>query len=216
MASVPIFFLSSGRSGTYQIYKYFKNFENIDSAHERFFEDILKVAIKYRLNLISFDEVCIFLNQEYKESFKNSSKFFWVDSSNALPWIIEPLTAVFPNAKFIHLARDGSKVVSSFYNKYQDIMYPKEGVDILLNWLKNPIIDNEPDPDKKIWRPLPNISYDIVKCNTKESIELIGRYLEENNEEIVQKKSSLNFNPEYFSNSGTQSSSVAPGYTVDS
>ena len=31
-----------------------------------------------------------------------------------------------------------------------------------------------------------------------------------------QKKSLLNFNPENFSNNGTHSSSVTPGYTVDS
>ena len=61
----------------------------------------------------------------YKSSIHYSDKK-WVDSSNALPWIIKPLSKIFPDAYFIHLIRDGRKVVSSFYNKFGDIMYEEK------------------------------------------------------------------------------------------
>ena len=41
----------------------------------------------------------------------------WGDSSNKLSWLIPDLAALFPEARFVHLVRDGRKVASSYFHK---------------------------------------------------------------------------------------------------
>jgi hypothetical protein len=84
-----------------------------------------------------------------------SNAAYFVDSSNALPWIVEPLYELFPNAHFIHLLRDGRKVVSSFYHKFAEVMYDDKSVSIVNDWLTDPFKVVEPPAEKKYWRPIP-------------------------------------------------------------
>ena len=62
---------------------------------------------------------------------------------------------MFPDAKFIHLVRDGRKVVSSFYHKLNNECYDDRSVRILKQWIKQPKKYPKPPPEKKYWWNIP-------------------------------------------------------------
>jgi hypothetical protein len=151
----PVFILGTGRSGTFQMVKLLESIAGIEAHHEYLFENILKSAVLYRMGLKDKNSVKHLLTTTHVPAVHYSSARIWLDSSNALPWVIEPLYELFPGARFIHLLRDGRKVVSSFYNKFPDVMYDDLSVSIINAWLENPSGTIEPSPEKKFWRPLP-------------------------------------------------------------
>ena len=132
-----IFILGSGRCGTFSFYKTLSKLNNIEAHHEFFFEPTLKIAALYQMKKISKNTVKNFLKKNHYFSIINSEKKIWVNACNALPWISDVLIEMFPDAKFIHLIRDGKKVVSSFYNKFNTEMYRDESVKKLNDYLKN-------------------------------------------------------------------------------
>jgi len=153
--TIPVFILGSGRSGTFQMVKMLENTGGIQAHHEYLFENILKHAVLYRMAVINNEKIKNVLKQMHVPAVHYSNARVWLDSSNALPWIVKPLYELFPNARFIHLLRDGRKVVSSFYHKFTEVMYDDKCVDIVKNWLASPDGVPEPPPEKKYWRPFP-------------------------------------------------------------
>jgi hypothetical protein len=153
--SVPVFILGSGRCGTFQVSKLLGKVDDLESHHEFLFENILKSAVLFRMNAIQSQDVKKLLRTTHEPAVVYTDKKIWVDSSNALPWIVEPLYEMFPDARFIHLIRDGRKVVSSFYNKFSEVLYDDRCVSIVNKWLENPEAVPEPPPEKKYWRPFP-------------------------------------------------------------
>jgi hypothetical protein len=153
--TVPVFILGSGRSGTFQMVKMLENIEGIESHHEYLFENILKPAVLYRMGVIGDEEIKAILKETHAPAVYYANAPVWLDSSNALPWIVTPLYELFPNARFIHLLRDGRKVVSSFYNKFTGVVYDDQCVNIVKHWLDNPGTMPSPPPEKKYWRPFP-------------------------------------------------------------
>ena len=149
-----IFILGSGRCGTHSFFKALNNFKQIESHHEFFFEPTLRIATSYHMNKISKTNVKKFIIENHLFSVNNSEKKIWVNSCNALPWLTKVLIEIFPQAKFLHLVRNGKKVVSSFYNKFNDEMYKHINILKLINFLegnKSAKISSE----KKYWRPIP-------------------------------------------------------------
>ena len=153
--TTPVFILGSGRSGTFQMTKLLESIDDIEAHHEYLFENVLKTAVLYRMKLVSRARVLSLLKETYGAAIHYSDKKYWVDSSNALPWLIDCLYELFPNAVFIHLLRDGRIVVSSFFNKFPSIMYEDGCVDVLSKWISDPKSHIEPPAEKKYWRPLP-------------------------------------------------------------
>lgn len=154
-STFPVFILGSGRSGTFQMVKMLENIPGIEAHHEYLFENILKPAVLYRMQVTSHEAVKKLLTTTHVPAVYYSNAPVWVDSSNALPWIVKPLYELFPNARFIHLVRDGRKVVSSFFNKFTEVVYDDQCVNIVDRWLANPDAVPEPPPEKKYWRPFP-------------------------------------------------------------
>ena len=151
----PVFILGTGRSGTFQLFKLLQGINGIEAHHEYLFENILQPSVLYRMGLIDKTEIKQILTKTHKAAVFHSNAFFWLDSSNALPWVISPLYELFPDAFFIHLLRDGRKVVSSFYNKFNNVMYDDQSVAALTAWVENPEEIIQPPPEKKYWRPVP-------------------------------------------------------------
>src|SRR3569832_1837627 len=106
-STVPVFILGSGRSGTLQVVKLLENIEGIQANHEYLFEKILKSAVLYRMGVVGDEEIKKLLMETYVPAVYYANTPIWLDSSNALPWIVKPLHELFPNARFIHLLRGG-------------------------------------------------------------------------------------------------------------
>lgn len=149
----PIFIVSSGRSGTATLAKLFRRDSRIESHHEYLCTHIQKIACLRTMGYLSDEDCALSINEIYSAALTYSKKPIFLDSSNKLSWIIDILYKLFPNAKFIHIVRDGRKVASSYFYKLHDECYDDESVKILLNSvLKDKIL---PPPEKKYYWPVP-------------------------------------------------------------
>ena len=86
----PVFILGSGRSGTFQMVKMLENIEGIQAHHEYLFENILKPSVLYRMGVIGDEEIKNVLKETHVPAVHYANTPVWVDSSNALPWIVKP------------------------------------------------------------------------------------------------------------------------------
>jgi Sulfotransferase family len=80
----------------------------------------------------------------------------WGDSSNKLSWMIPELAALLPEAKFVHLVRDGRKVAGSYYRKLFAECYDDRSTGILQAHLDDPARNPAPPLEKKYWWPIPD------------------------------------------------------------
>ena len=149
----PIFILGSGRSGTRMMYKLFAGLEGVESHHEYLCTHIQKYAIMYSMKLIDKAAIKEKIQALHGAAIYYSNSHIWIDASNKLSWIIEPLYELFPNAKFINLIRDGRKVVASYYFKLSNEIYDDKSSQIMLKWLRQGGV--MPPPEKKYWWRFP-------------------------------------------------------------
>lgn len=160
--------------------------------HEYAFESTLRQAVLLQMEMIDGAIISQFIQSNHKSAIHYSTQPFWCDSSNALPWIIQPLYETFPNAKFIHLIRDGRKVVSSFYHKFEKIIYADEDVAILNQWINDPSSCPMPPPEKKFWRPIPTKdSADYAAFSEFNRWQRLSYYWQLVNQKIQQSMSAL-------------------------
>ncbi len=153
--TIPIFVVGSGRCGTRTIFKLLSGIPTIEIHHEYVCTHVQPLAAMYFMNKISKEEVKRELMKLHGSAIFYSRDEYWVDCSNKLSWIIQPLLELFPKAKFVHLVRDGRKVANSFFHKLPDEMYDQDSVGVLTEWLKNKNGTPMPPPEKKYWWNIP-------------------------------------------------------------
>lgn len=152
--TTPVFIVGSGRNGSEAVVRLLGHFDNVEVYHEFMVHYVQPLGTKYYVRGISHTSVIESLSMTHEAAVNLSEKDFWVDSSNKLSWIIWGLKTIFPKAKFIHLLRDGRRVVSSYYHKLADECYADKDVKILIDWL-NTKSTKRPPPMKKYWWPIP-------------------------------------------------------------
>jgi SAM-dependent methyltransferase len=147
----PIFIVSSGRSGTQMMQRLFERFPSVEAHHEYLCTHVQPLAVKYVHGLLERKEVVERLAELHGSAISLSPKPIWIDSSNKLSWLIGPLRELFPTARFVHLVRDGRKVVSSFFHKLKDECYDDASTAALQAWIDEPDKHPMPPPEKKYW-----------------------------------------------------------------
>jgi hypothetical protein len=150
----PFFIVSSGRSGTAMLHKALSTAPDLEMHHEYMVQITQPLGVKRYLGLIGEEECRRTLHQTHGAAIHYSQKAQWGDSSNKLSWLIPDLATLFPEARFVHLVRDGRKVASSYFHKLGDECYDDRSTAILqahLDDFHNPA----PPPEKKYWWPLP-------------------------------------------------------------
>jgi hypothetical protein len=153
--------IGTGRNGTYALSKILELDSRSEVHHEYNFEAILKMGFLRHYSLVTKTEIDeVLCNSHYSaQLYSEFDKF--IDCSNALSWVIPSIGSQFPRYKIVDIRRNGRRVVSSFYNKFKDTMYPRDAVAIMNNWLKNQADSVQaPPPHKKYWRILPSIEFD--------------------------------------------------------
>ncbi len=155
MSATPVFFVSSGRSGTQMMEKLFQGFAEVELHHEYLVHLVQPLAVRFYLGLASLDEVVARLGDWHGAAAHYSSATLWGDSSNKLAWLVPALERVFPGARYVHLVRDGRKVVSSFLHKLGDECYDGRSTAILQAHVDDPARHPAPPPEKKYWWNLP-------------------------------------------------------------
>jgi len=150
----PIFVLSSGRSGTFQVASLLRLNPDLEVHHEYEFGQTLMNGVRSHMIGRFREDLEKSLQDSHGAAVRSSAKALWVDVSNALPWALPVLVDQFPEGRFILLVRNGRRVVSSFFHKFQDVMYPSQVVKAIEDWMKSG--GHRPGPlSPELWRPLP-------------------------------------------------------------
>ena len=114
------------------------------------------LAVQRYLGLIGEAEARdVLIAKPMARPFATAKPTHWGDSSNKLSWLIPDLAALFPEARFVHLVRDGRKVASSYFHKLGDECYDDRSTAILQAHYDDPDTHPAPPPEKKYWWPLP-------------------------------------------------------------
>ena len=127
----------------------------VEMHHEYMVQIVQPLAVKHYLGLADRDTTVKLIAETYGAAIRYSRGRHWGDSSNKLSWLIPELAAVFPDARFVHLVRDGRKVASSYFHKLSDECYDDRSTAILQAYYDAPKLHAVPPPEKKYWWPLP-------------------------------------------------------------
>lgn len=155
MAAKPFFIVSSGRSGTAMLHKVLSGIDGVEMHHEYAVQIIQPLAVRRYLGLADTAETDRVLDETYGAALRYSEQHCWGDSSNKLSWLIPDLAALFPDARFVHLVRDGRKVTGSYFRKLGAECYDDRSNAILQAFYDDPANTPAPPPEKKYWWPVP-------------------------------------------------------------
>ncbi len=175
--------------------KLLRRFDSVEVHHEFLCTHVQPLGVKYHMGLIGLEDAKQSLKSLHGASIHYSTKALFGDSSNKLSWLIEPLRQLFPQAKFIHLVRDGRKVTSSFFHKLKDECYDDRSTGVLQAWIDNPDKFEEPPPEKKYWWTLPRPQTPLAKeFRAYDQFERICFHWALINRVIIDKLASVNEN----------------------
>jgi hypothetical protein len=152
--TMPFFIVSSGRSGTAMLHKTLSALPQVEMHHEYMVQITQKLAVQRYLGLVGAEETRRILQETHGAAIHYSQAAHWGDSSNKLSWLIPDLAGLFPQARFVHLVRDGRKVASSYFHKLGDECYDDRSTAILQAHLDDLDV-RAPPPEKKYWWPCP-------------------------------------------------------------
>ncbi|HWA91629.1 MAG TPA: sulfotransferase [Rhizomicrobium sp.] len=153
MSATPFFIVSSGRSGTAMLHKALSAAGDIEMHHEYMVHVVQPLAARRYHGLVDRQETLKILAQTHLAAARYSERRHWGDSSNKLSWLIPELAELMPEARFVHLVRDGRKVAGSYFNKLGGECYDDRSTAILRAHVEDGA--PAPPPEKKYWWPLP-------------------------------------------------------------
>jgi hypothetical protein len=142
-----VFVVGSGRCGTRMIKTLFSGVEHIEARHEYMRNAFQREAALYHMGRCSRSQIANLMLDTYGSASHYSPAKYFMDSNQHLSWIVDVLAETFP-AKFVHLVRDGRKVVSSFFHKLS--IFDDRSAQITRDWLRNGGI--WPPKDEKFWQ----------------------------------------------------------------
>jgi Sulfotransferase family len=156
VATQPFFIVSSGRSGTAMLHKALSAAGDVDMQHEYMVHHVQPLCVRRYLGLADRAEALATLAETHVAAIRYSTAPHWGDSSNKLSWLILELAELLPDAKFVHLVRDGRKVASSYFHKLGNECYDDRSNTILQAHYDDPAHVPAPPPEKKYWWPVPH------------------------------------------------------------
>jgi Sulfotransferase family len=149
------FIVSSGRSGTAMLHKALSAVPGVEMHHEYMVHIVQPLAVRRYLGLANAAEARAAILATHAAAIRYSAAMQWGDSSNKLSWLIPDLAAALPEARFVHLVRDGRKVAGSYYRKLGDECYDDRSTGVLQAHYDDPAQIAAPPPEKKYWWPVP-------------------------------------------------------------
>ena len=153
MTAAPFFIVSSGRSGTAMLHKALSAVPGVEMHHEYAVQIAQPLAVKRYLGAVDERETRKLLDESFGAAIAHARGTHWGDSSNKLSWLVPDLAALFPQARFVHLVRDGRKVASSYFHKLGLENYDDRSNAILQAWYDGK--GSLPPPEKPYWWPVP-------------------------------------------------------------
>ncbi len=158
--TTPIFIVGSGRCGTAMTARMLAGVPHIESHHEYVRDAYQRDAALHYLEILSRPTMMLKLSPIFGSAVHYSSARYFVDSSHKHAWTLRALYEMFPNARFVHLVRDGRRVASSFFHKLN--MCDDRSVAILRSWFSNQAA-TLPPPIEPIWWPASSVKLDCSR-----------------------------------------------------
>jgi hypothetical protein len=155
LSAKPFFIVSSGRSGTAMLHKALSAEDGVEMHHEYMVHITQPLAIRRYLGFATQEETLTILEQTHGAAAHYSDAALWGDSSNKASWLIPEFAQLLPEAKFVHLTRDGRKVAGSYFRKLGEECYDDRSTAILQAHCDDPAHAPAPPPEKKYWWPVP-------------------------------------------------------------
>jgi len=137
------------------LHKALSDCDGVEMHHEYAVDIVQPLCVRRYLDLVSTEEARKVLAATHAASVHYSEAAHWGDSSNKLSWLIPELAALLPQAKFVHLVRDGRKVAGSYFRKLGDECYDDRSTTLLQAFYDSPAHVPAPPPEKKYWWPVP-------------------------------------------------------------
>jgi hypothetical protein len=153
VSAKPFFIVSSGRSGTAMLHKALSAVPGVEMHHEYAVQITQPLAVKRYLGAVNDSQTRALLDETFGAAVRHTQGTHWGDSSNKLSWLVPDLAALFPEARFVHLVRDGRKVASSYFHKLGNETYDDRSNAALQAWYDG--IGTAPPPEKPYWWPVP-------------------------------------------------------------
>lgn len=125
----------------------------VEMHHEYAVQITQPLAVKRYLGALDADQARQALDETFGAAVRHARGSHWGDSSNKLSWLVPDLAALFPEARFVHLVRDGRKVASSYFHKLGEETYDDRSNAILQAWYDGK--GDAPPPEKPYWWPVP-------------------------------------------------------------
>jgi hypothetical protein len=149
----PFFIVSSGRSGTAMLHKALSAVPGVTMHHEYAVQITQPLAVKRYLGAVDDAGTRQVLEESFGAAIAHAQGTHWGDSSNKLSWLVPDLGKLFPEARFLHLVRDGRKVASSYFHKLGAETYDDRSNAVLQAWYDGK--GSLPPPEKPYWWPVP-------------------------------------------------------------
>lgn len=182
-----VFVLGSGRSGTKLMSKIFSGQSHITPNHEYVRDYYQRDAALYSMGKLDFSTMAQILDEVYGSALYYCDTKYFLDSSNKLVNVADVLVKKFPMAKYIHLYRDGRKVVSSFYNKLGYNIYTDKCIDALFEWVEDTSGELPmPPPNEEYWWPLPRLENDRTEFRKYDQFQRCCYHWVESNRKIIE------------------------------
>jgi hypothetical protein len=137
------------------LHKALSAIDGVEMHHEYMVQLVQPLAVRRYLGLADAATARRVLDETYAAAIRCSERAIWGDSSNKLSWLVPDLAALLPQAKFVHLVRDGRKVTGSYFRKLGDECYDDRSNAILQAHYDDPRANLAPPPEKKYWWPVP-------------------------------------------------------------
>jgi hypothetical protein len=145
------------------LHKALSSLDGIEMHHEYMVQIVQPLAVRRYLGLVDATASRKILDETYRSAIDYSGSRLWGDSSNKLSWLIPDLAELLPQAKFVHLVRDGRKVAGSYFRKLGDECYDDRSTAILQAHYDDPQANPAPPPEKKYWWPVPRRNDPLAK-----------------------------------------------------
>lgn len=188
-SAAPVFIVSSGNSGARVLEDAFSHCPDVTTHHEYMVNIIQPMAVRYWMHLTDRSEALKVLGATYGAAIKYAETPIWIDASSKASWVIDLLTELFPNARFIHLVRDGREVVSSCFHNLGAECYDDRSMTALAKYAEGNRTHSgltPPPPEEKYWWPIPGGHHpDAAAFKSWDHFERIAFHWTEINRTII-------------------------------
>ena len=154
MSAAPFFIVSAGRSGTATMVSALAAADGVAIERDHMAQVVQPLAVRRYHGLAASDEAKATLTHTHAAAIRNAQARLWGDASNSLSWLIPDLSALFPQARFIHLVRDGRGVASSYFHTPGHECYDDHSTRVLAEYLSGRS-DQALPPEQTYWWPQP-------------------------------------------------------------